>query len=205
MPRLTRSFFDRPVLEVAPELLGVRLHHEIDGVVLEGAIVEVEAYLGDGSDPASHAHGGRTARNASMFGPPAHFYVYRSMGIHTCINVVCEASGRAAGVLIRAIEPLRGIQEMARHRGGRTGHEIGSGPGKLTQALGIALEQDGVSALRGSLRLAPPAAAPGPIRVSPRIGISKARELPYRFFVQGSPHVSRSPLNARGRAIIPHG
>ncbi len=205
MPRLTRAFFDRSPLEVAPELIGCHLVHELDGVRVEGMIVEVEAYLGDGSDPASHAHRGPTPRNASMFGPPGRFYVYRSHGIHACINVVCEAAGRGAGVLLRAAAPRAGHAEMTRRRGGRDGREACSGPGKLTQAFGIGLHHDGSSALRGPLRLAagPGARAAGTLMAGPRIGISRAARLPYRFFLDGCPHVTRSPLNRRARRVPP--
>ena len=114
--RLSRRFFARPCLEVAPELLGCLLVHELDGERLEGRIVEVEAYLGDGSDAASHAHRGPTPRSEIMFGRPGHFYVYRSMGIHACVNVVCEPVGRGAAALLRAGEPLEGLEEMRRLR-----------------------------------------------------------------------------------------
>jgi DNA-3-methyladenine glycosylase len=196
--RFRREFFERTALEVAPELLGCLLVHELDGVRLEGRIAEVEAYLGDGTDPASHSHRGPTRRSASMFGAPGHFYVYRSMGIHACANLVCEPAGRASAVLLRAVEPLRGIERMERHRGGRSGRELASGPGKLTRAFGIGLEHDGASALRGRLRVEP--APPGPaarMLVGPRVGIRQAAELPYRFWLADSPHVTRTPLNRR--------
>src|SRR5262249_17828588 len=158
--------------------------------------------LGDGSDAASHAHRGFTPRAASMFGPPGHFYVYRSMGIHVCANLVCEAEGRASAVLLRAVEPLRGLEHMARHRGGRTGRELASGPGKLAQAFGIGLEHDGADALRGALRIeAVRPAVPGHVLRGPRVGIRKAAELPYRFWLADSAHVTRTPLNRR--AIMP--
>jgi DNA-3-methyladenine glycosylase len=196
--RLTRDFFVRPVLEVAPELLGCRLVHELDGEWLEGRIVEVEAYLGDGSDPASHAHRGPSARAATMFGPPGRFYVYRSMGIHACANLVCEPAGRGAAVLLRAVEPLRGVEAMARRRGGRGGRELASGPGRLAQAFGIGLEHDGASALSGALRVeAPRLGAPVRVLAGPRVGIRKAADLPYRFWIAQSPHVTRTPLNRR--------
>jgi DNA-3-methyladenine glycosylase len=199
--RLSRDFFERSALEVAPELLGCVLVHELDGERLEGAIVEVEAYLGDGSDPASHSHRGPRPRVASMFGPPGHFYVYRSMGIHACVNLVCERKGRASAVLLRAVEPLHGLEPMALRRGGRAGRQLASGPGKLTQAFGIGLEHDGASALSGALRVEPARAAParGILR-GPRVGIRKAADLPYRFWIADSEHVSRTPLNRR--AII---
>ncbi len=117
-PVLTRAFFDRPCLEVAPELVGVQLVRKLpDGTRLVGRIVEVEAYLGDGSDPGSHSHRGQTPRNRSMFGPPARLYAYRIYGVHTCLNVVVEPAGIGAAILLRALEPLEGIETMQRHRG----------------------------------------------------------------------------------------
>jgi DNA-3-methyladenine glycosylase len=197
--RLTRAFFERSALEVAPALLGCVLVHERRGERLEGRIVEVEAYLGDGSDPASHSHRGPTPRTAAMFGPPGRFYVYRSMGIHICANLVCDAPGVGAAVLLRAVEPLRGVERMARRRGRRDLRELTSGPGKLTQAFGIGLERDGTSALSGALRIerSPSASDPTCVLVGPRIGIRKAADLPYRFWVAGNPHVTRTPLNQR--------
>ena len=197
--RLSRSFFARPCLEVAPEMLGLLLIHELaSGERLVGRIVEVEAYLGDGSDPASHAHRGPTPRSRVMFGPPGHFYVYRSMGIHLCANVVCERAGRAAAVLLRAVEPLEGETRMRALRGGRGGRELASGPGKLAQALAIELAHDGRDALRGALRLERERGARAPaICAGPRIGLSKAADLPYRFFARDSPHVTRAAQNGR--------
>jgi DNA-3-methyladenine glycosylase len=192
--RLSRSFFARPALEVAPDLLGCLL---ISGRCV-GRIVEVEAYLGDGSDPASHSHGGPTARNRSMFGPPGHFYVYRSMGLHWCVNLVCEPEGRAAAVLLRAVEPLAGLDLMRSRRGGRPDRELASGPGRLASAFAIARAHDGASALRGAVRVCagrPPGA--GPILAGPRVGIRKAAHLPYRFLLAGSPFVSRTAQNRR--------
>ena len=138
-----------------------------------------------------------------MFGRPGHFYVYRSMGLHYCVNVVTEPEGRGAAVLLRAAEPLLGEARMRRLRGGRAGRELMNGPGKLAQALAIGREHDGADALRGPLRLERRPGAPAfEIRVSPRIGISKAVDLPYRFFARDSPHVSRSTWNA-GARILP--
>ena len=193
MGRLDRAFFARPVLEVAPDLLGCRLVRVLPGGArLAGRIVEVEAYVGDGSDPASHAHRGPTPRNRAMFGPPGHFYVYRSHGLHFCANLVCEPVGTGAAVLLRALEPLEGEAEMRARRHGRDGRELTNGPGKLAQAFAITLADDGRSALRGPLHIEP-AHEPRTFRVdvSPRIGISKAADLPYRFTVRGSPWLSR--------------
>lgn len=203
-PPLTRAFFDRPSPEVARELLGMVLVHRLaDGTRLMGRIVEVEAYVGDGSDPGSHAHRGQTRRNRSMFGPPGRLYVYRSYGLHTCVNVVCEARGRGAAVLLRALEPLAGsarmraLRRLAAHAPERL---IASGPGRLGQALGITLADDGRSLLRGALVLhrPPPGAAPVRVGVSPRIGLTKGSEIPHRFYDTRSDHVSRARPGARG-------
>jgi DNA-3-methyladenine glycosylase len=194
--RLSRAFFARPCLEVAPELVGLVLVRELPGGErLAGRIVEVEAYLGDGSDPGSHSHRGETRRNRTMFGPPGHFYVYVSMGIHHCVNVVCEPEGVGAAVLLRALEPLEGEARMLAHRRGRGGRDLTRGPGRLAQALAIGLGDDGACALAGALRLqrAPRGAAPLEIRAHTRIGLTKGADLPYRFFAAGSPFVSRYP------------
>ncbi len=203
MPYLTRAFFARPCLEVAPALLGCPLGHRIDGRRLAGRIVEVEAYLGGGQDPGSHSHRGPTPRNRAMFGPPGRFYVYRSMGLHVCTNVVCEPREHAAAVLLRAVEPLDGEASMRRARGGRDGSELTNGPGKLSQAFAITLEHYGRSALRGALRIEADGAAPRPrILTSPRIGLSRGTELRYRFFVDGNPYVTRSSLNRSAERLL---
>jgi DNA-3-methyladenine glycosylase len=192
----TQRFYARDSRAVAPELIGCRLVHRLsNGERLVVRITEVEAYLGDGTDPASHAHPGPTKRNQTMFGPPARLYAYRSYGIHTCVNVVCQTPGWAAAVLLRAGEPLEGQATMRRHRGLSSNAKsalISVGPGRLAQALGLRLEDDGRSLLRGSLTLHSPDANAGPIRVErgPRVGITKAADLPYRFFESESPWVS---------------
>lgn len=187
---------------MAPELLGCFLVRANANGRRVGRIVEVEAYLGLGSDPASHAHNGLTARNRAMFGPPARFYVYRSMGIHLCMNVVCEQTGVGAAVLLRALEPLEDIDGMRAARGGRPDRELVNGPGKLTQAFEVTPEHDGASVLRGALRIE---AAREPVReglrASPRIGISKARSRRFRFFLDRNPWVGRSPHNRAARRV----
>ena len=196
--RFSREFFERPCLMVAPALLGAYLVRRLeDGSRLAGRIVEVEAYLGDGTDPGSHTHRGPTPRNQAMFGPPGHLYVYRSHGIHTCANVVCQPKGRGAAVLLRALEPIEGTSRMRRARRLRRDapdHAIASGPGKLCQALRITLDDYGRNLLDGPLTLRKP--APGnsaiAIETTRRIGLSKGREHPYRFLVKGSPFVSRA-------------
>ncbi len=200
---LRRSFYARDSRRVAHDLIGCRLvHRQASGERLVLRIVEVEAYLGDGSDPASHAHPGPTPRNATMFGPPGRLYAYRSYGIHTCVNVVCAAAGEAAAVLLRAGEPLEGHRQMCRLRG--LGDDVdpralASGPGRLAQALGLVLEDDGRTLLRGALTLHPPEPNRPPPRVvrGPRVGISKATALPYRFFARGDRFVS--PFRAATR------
>jgi DNA-3-methyladenine glycosylase len=153
-------------------------------------IVEVEAY--DHEDPAAHGYGGRTARNATMFGPPGRAYVYRSYGIHWCVNFVCEDEGSASAVLIRALEPTHGIEEMRVRRGVEDVRALCSGPGKLCQALGITREHDGLRLDRPPLRLLPRPSAVALVR-GPRIGITKAVDRPWRYMLAGSRFVSRAP------------
>jgi len=182
---------------VAHDLIGCYLVRELpNGSRLTVRIVEVEAYLGDGTDPASHAHIGETPRNRTMFGPPAHLYVYQSYGVHFCANVVC-GDRPPQGVLLRAAEPVEGTAIMRKNRGlDRDTPERGilRGPGNLCKALGITLEHNGVSLLSGPFSLR----APGKddrkldVGVSSRIGISKAVDHPYRFFAIDNPHVSGS-------------
>lgn len=183
---LGEEFFARSVHEVASDLVGCTLL--VDGV--GGVIVETEAY--EAADPACHAYVGRTARNQVLFGPPARAYVYLSYGIHSLLNAVCEGEGEAAAVLIRALEPTDGIALMSRRRGGRDLWDLCSGPGKLTEALGVGLELNGWSLLEEPFELRPPA-RPDELEVvtGPRIGITKAVELPWRFCAAGSRSVSR--------------
>ena len=175
---LGRDFYDRPCLDVARDLVGqVLCRTTPEGDLLAGRIVETEAYLGAGRDPASHAHNGPTERNRSMFGPPGRLYVYRSYGIHLCMNLVCEGEGEGAAVLLRAIEPLAGIGAMRRNRGldeAKGNRLIASGPGRLTQALEVGLALDGKGALRGELVVREAPDPPAPTVAGPRIGISKA-------------------------------
>ena len=170
--------------EVAPALLGVTLL--VDGV--GGPIVEVEAY--DGTDPASHGFRGRTQRNASMFGPPGHAYVYRSYGIHWCLNLVCEAEGSPAAVLVRALEPAHGLERMRERRGHDDLRLLCAGPGRLCQALGVTGEHDGLRLDAAPFQLVPASQAPQVV-VGARIGISRAAELPWRYAVAGSRFLSR--------------
>jgi DNA-3-methyladenine glycosylase len=172
------------VHEVAPDLIGVTLL--FDGV--GGTIVEVEAY--DQEDPASHGFRGPTTRNAVMFGPPGFAYVYRSYGIHWCLNFVCDEPGRAEAVLIRALLPQHGLGQMRERRGVEDERALCSGPGKLCQALGITREHDGAALDAPPFELRERAEAPR-IVTGPRIGITKATELTWRYGVEGSPFLSR--------------
>ncbi len=189
MRRLPRDFFARSVHEVAPELIGATLL--VDGV--GGTIVEVEAY--DQEDPASHGFAGRTARNESMFGPPGHAYVYRSYGIHWCLNLVCDVEGRAEAALVRALEPTNGIELMRERRGRPLTRELCSGPGKLCQALAVTREHDGLRLDRAPFALYPRASVPEVV-TGPRIGITRAADEAWRYGLKGSPFVSR-PFRAR--------
>jgi DNA-3-methyladenine glycosylase len=187
---LPLDFYARPALEVAPDLVGRVLIHNTTSAALSGMIVETEAYSGK-EDPASHAFRGRTPRNSVMFGPAGHAYVYRSYGIHACLNVVTDCDGVPGAVLIRALEPLHGIDVMERNRGGRAGVQLCNGPGKLCQALGIGLELNGADLLTGPLCIKAGSAGTHYIETSGRIGISRGESLPHRFYVAGSPYVSR--------------
>jgi DNA-3-methyladenine glycosylase len=184
-----RDFFARSVHEVAPDLLGVILL--VEGV--GGPIVEVEAYHHE--DPASHGYGGRTERNAAMFGPPGHAYVYRSYGIHWCLNFVCEEEGSASAVLLRALEPRFGLDAMRARRGLDEPRLLASGPGRLCQALGVTRDHDGLPLDEPPFELREREVEPEIVR-GPRIGISHATELPWRFGVAGSRYLSR-PMAAR--------
>jgi DNA-3-methyladenine glycosylase len=182
--RLGREFFARSVHEVAPELIGATLL--VDGV--GGTIVEVEAY--DQEDPASHGYAGRTARNASMFGLPGQAYVYRSYGVHWCLNLVCAEEGIAQAALIRALEPTTGLDEMRARRGFEQPRLLCSGPGRLCQALGVTREHDGLPLDEPPFELLARAETPE-IRSGPRIGITHAADYPWRYALAGSRFLSR--------------
>lgn len=190
---LPAAFYDRPVLAVAHELLGCVLVHGATA----GRIVETEAY--HQTEGACHAWRPPpatprpTARTAELFGPPGRAYVYRSYGIHTMLNAVCEPEGTAAAVLIRAVEPVRGLDLVRERRAGRPDRELTAGPGRLTLALGIRMEDDGADLVAGPLRIAPPAPDDRPVEAvaGPRIGITRAVDLPWRFADASSRDVSR--------------
>lgn len=185
---LSSGFYRRPADLLAPLLLN-KVLATADGRL--GRIVEVEAYAGD--DPASHAFRGRTARNAAMFGPAGHLYVYFTYGMHWCANAVCGHEGEGTAVLLRALEPLAGLERMRQARPrARSERDLCSGPAKLAQALGITGTHDGVDLASGVVRIlddgVPP---PGDPVVTPRIGITRAADVPWRWYVRGNPHVSR--------------
>lgn len=184
MHRIGSIDFDASSPAVARALIGSLLL--VDGV--GGRIVETEAY--DADDPASHSHGGPRPRNASMFGPSGHAYVYRSYGIHWCLNIVCREPGHGAGVLIRALAPTDGMAAMRQRRGLTDERLLCAGPGRVASALGIGHGHDGLPIDAAPFELRPPA-VPGDVVVGVRIGISKARDLPWRFGLAGSPFVSR--------------
>ena len=182
---LARSFFDRPVVEVARELIGATLLFEGAG----GPMVELEAY--DQADPASHSFGGPTQRNAAMFGPPGHAYVYKIYGIHWCLNFVCQPG---SAVLVRALEPTMGLETMRARRRGLGDRQLCSGPGKLCQALGIDKSQDHLPLDAPPFGLLASDKKPD-VATGTRIGITKGTDTPWRFVLRGSPFLSR-PLSS---------
>jgi DNA-3-methyladenine glycosylase len=185
--RLPAAFYDRPVVEVARDLVGCVLRHGSTA----GTIVETEAYHHD--EPACHAFVGLTPRTETLFGAPGTAYVYRSYGIHALVNAVCEAEGIGAAVLIRALEPLDDLELMRARRGRSAVRDLCSGPGKLTQALDIELVDNATSLTDGPIEILAPSPTGDDLRLvaGPRVGITKAVELPWRFCAAGSPFVSR--------------
>ena len=194
MDRLDRPFFGRDPREVAPDLLGKVLVHDLPDGRRSARIVEVEAYCGP-IDPAAHTYRGRTARNATMFGPPGLLYVYFSYGVHWCSNVVCGAEDEGVAVLLRALAPIEGVEAMHESRGpaARRSRDLCSGPGKLTQAMGIGKQHDGVDLVGdGPLWIADDGAPrPDDVVQTTRVGISQAADEPWRWYVAGDPNVSR--------------
>jgi DNA-3-methyladenine glycosylase len=194
---LPPSFYERDTVTVAKDLLGCLLVRQDEAGTTMGWIVEVEAYLRD--DPAAHSYRGETPRNRAMFGPAGHAYVYRIYGLHTCVNIVTGPEGTGEAVLVRALEPAVGIGLMQARRGTDDSLALCSGPGKLTQALNITMDLDGTSLSDGPLQVwAPeslpdrrPEGWPGEIVQTTRIGITKAADLPLRFYLNGNRYISR--------------
>jgi DNA-3-methyladenine glycosylase len=181
---LPRAFYGRDALVVAPDLLGRTLVHESAEGTVSGRIVEVEAYCGP-RDPASHAYRGPTRRNAVMFGPAGHLYVYFSYGMHYCANVVCEREGSPGAVLLRAVEPVSGLELMAKRRGLSAVGLLAKGPGRLAQAFGIDRAQNGSDLVEGPVWIGGAPVLKGAVATSARIGIRRAAEEPWRFYEAG--------------------
>lgn len=187
--KVNLDFLEGSAATVAQRLLGCVLERHVDGQVLSGRIVETEAY--DETDVASHSYNGRTPRVEVMFGPAGYLYVYFTYGMHYCCNVVVGEEGHGAAVLIRALEPIEGIETM-RHRRGRIGKELTNGPAKLCQALAIGKGQNGANLSTGSVRLIPKAALPtAKITITTRVGITRGVDVPWRFYITDNPFVSR--------------
>jgi DNA-3-methyladenine glycosylase len=200
---MPRAFFGRPPDSVARDVLGKLLVRRTGNALLAGRIVEVEAYFGDG-DPAAHSAAGRTARNAVLFGPPGHAYVYFIYGMHSCLNISCEPTGQAGSLLVRALEPLQGLAQMAAWRGltaQAAPRLLTSGPGRLCQAFGITrATHNGIDLLSADseLQLRDDGYGTQSILATPRIGITKAAERPLRFLIAGHPYAS-GPARGNGR------
>jgi len=192
---LPRSFYTRATLAVVEELLGKVLVHRTPAGTTAGMIVEAEAYIGE-DDPACHAAPGPTARNAPLYGPPGHAYVYLNYGVHYLVNAVTEAEGRPAAVLLRALHPVEGLPLMRKRRAPGGGHiadaDLCRGPGHLTRALGITLAENELDLVSSRLAIEDRGHAPGPVAWGPRIGIRVGVEKPWRCWIAGHPSVSGS-------------
>ncbi len=195
MTKLSREFYDRPAETVARDLLGTVLVRSTPDGRVSGRIVEVEAYTG-AVDPGSHAFRGPTPRSAVMFGPPGHVYVYVSYGMHFCMNVVTDPPGVAGAVLLRALEPVTGVDIMQKNRGERRPVDLCNGPGKLCQALGITRAENGEDLEGNRMWIEDENFARDAIGVSTRVGLSRGKDLPLRFFLMGNPYVSRGKPSA---------
>jgi DNA-3-methyladenine glycosylase len=199
-----RGLFERPVLEVAPWLLGAVLTHVTDEGPVSVRLTEVEAYSGQGEDPGSHAHRGPTPRNRVMFGDAGRLYTYFSYGMHTCANVICLPPGRAAGVLLRGGEIVAGVPLATERRRGVRPRDLARGPANLASALGIRLADDGADLLVGGAFTIEPGDPGGPIATGPRVGVSGeggTDAFPWRYFVAGEPTVSAYRPAVRRRAV----
>lgn len=196
MNPLPQSFYDRPTLEVARELLGCELWVRKGKSVLGGRLVEVEAYIGE-EDPACHAHRGRTRRNEQMYGPPGLAYVYFTYGNHWMLNFVTERALFPAAVLIRGIEPLAGIELMRRRRHVERDYDLTSGPGKLTEAFGITGDDNGTSLCGPRFTVTRGKPNDSIVVTSGRIGVNEGHERPWRFYFEGSPWVSKYRLGSQ--------
>ena len=191
MPRPGRRFFERYTPTVAKGLLGFRLVRVEGGRRLSGVIVETEAYRGR-HDPASHAFRGMTPRNEVMFGPAGHAYVYFTMGVHHCLNITAEGEGTAGAVLIRAIQPVEGLDRMTANRGVREPLRLASGPGNLTRALGIDLSLNGEDMVASNRLFVETGSMGGRVATSSRVGISAGTAFGWRFYAEGNPYVSKA-------------
>jgi DNA-3-methyladenine glycosylase len=191
LARIGRSFYERPTPQVAREALGMMLVRVVEGRRLSGLIVETEAYRGS-RDPASHAYRGETRRNAVMFGEAGHAYVYFTMGLHHCLNLTTEEKGTPGAVLVRAIEPCEGIDEMKKNRGISEVVRLANGPGKLTEALSINRELNGEDMVTSERLFLEEGKKIRDVGTSPRIGISRGVSRRWRFFALGSRFVSRA-------------
>jgi len=206
---LHREFFERPSVEVAPDLLGCMISHSTAAGLVAVTLVEVEAYAGE-ADAASHAFRGRSARNAVMFGPPGHAYVYFTYGMHFCVNLVCQPAGHASAVLLRAGRVTEGLPLARARRSGEARHprdvDLARGPARLCEALGIDRSHDGADVIDPSspLRVLGP---PAPVRAAgisrgPRVGVSRAADVSWRFWITGEPAVSPYRVHTpRTRAV----
>jgi DNA-3-methyladenine glycosylase len=194
---LERDFYDRDPRQVAVDLIGCVLVHETEEGIASGVIVETEAYL-CADDPACHAYRGPDMRNRTIFLGPGLAYVYLSYGMHRLVNVNCEEEGKGSAVLIRALDPLEGLELMAERRGRL---DLCTGPGKLTQALGIELSQDGHDLTREPLTVRRGDTPPGEVVSTTRIGISRGTELPFRYLVLDDPNVSVPPKAITERGL----
>lgn len=190
--KLDRSFYNRPTLDVAIDLLGKVLIYKPNRKKLSGRLVEVEAYIGE-NDPGCHAYRGKTPRNSIMYGPPGYLYVYFTYGNHYLLNLVTEKEGFPAAVLLRAMEPLDGIPIMLRNRGVHDIENIASGPGKLAKALSITTKQYGLDVTGDIFYLVDDGFKPADIWCSPRIGLTNGGESHWRFYINSSKHISTAP------------